>query len=147
MMPQRDDRQKALQWRAVLSIVIVFGWLIFLILWLFFYTSGLSIIQNLAVFLVSILILIAVLAVTWTTWGLKYGQAYVPQQAYGPYPARPRWKSVVSGIAGIIWLTFLVIWLFFYASNYTIYQNLGAILASALIVGGTAWALTQLGRP
>jgi hypothetical protein len=144
MMGQRDERQKALQWRVILTIVAVFGWMIFIVLWLFFITD-LGAAQNLAIFLISVLILVALLALTWATWGLNYPSMYVPQQGYGPLPT-PRWKIVVRGVGGIAFVTFLVIWLFFYADKYSLYQNLGAILAAALIAGGVTWAITQIGR-
>ena len=146
MIGQRDERQKALQWRVVLSIITVFGWLVFLVLWLFFLVSSFSIAQNIAIFVLSLLVLAAILSVTWVTWGLRYPSAYVPPPGYGQYYPRSRWRSVLGGVAVIIWLSFLVIWLFFYASQFNIYQNLGAILASLLVVGGVAWALDELGR-
>ena len=48
-------------WRVSLSIIAGLGWLGFVILWLFFYASGFSIFQNLAIVLVSVLLLGAVL--------------------------------------------------------------------------------------
>lgn len=130
-------------WRAILTIVASFGWLIFIIIWLYFYTSDLSSSQNLAVMLVSVLVLIAVLAVAWVTWGLKYPRPVMPQ-GYGYYPPHPKARSAIGGITSIIWLTFIVVWLFFYASDFTLYQNIGAALASALIVFGAGWAVSLL---
>jgi magnesium-transporting ATPase (P-type) len=144
MMGQRDDRQKALQWRVILTIAAAFAWMIFVVLWLFFVTD-LDATQNLAVFLVSVIILVGLLTLTWATWGLRYPGPYVPPPGYGPLP-QPRWKGVVRGIGGIAFVAFLVIWLFFYADMYSIYQNIGAILAAALIAGGVTWAITQAGR-
>lgn len=63
-------------WRVSLSIIVVFGWFIFLILWLLFYAGGFNVYQNLAVILVSILVGIAILAASWTSWGIKYGYKY-----------------------------------------------------------------------
>jgi len=61
------------RWRVALSILVVVGWLIFLILWLAFYADGFSIYQNIAVFLVSILVMIAILGPAWAYWGMKFG--------------------------------------------------------------------------
>ena len=144
-VPVRDERQRGLIRRAVLTIVASFGWLIFIIVWLLFYTGDLSTTQNLAVLLVSLLILVAVLAMAWVTWGLKYPRPPLPQ-GYGYYPHRPRARSIISGVTGIVWLAFIVIWLFFYASDFTFYQNVGAVLASALVVFGAGWALSLLAR-
>lgn len=133
-------------WRAVLTIVASFAWLIFIVIFLFFFTDDLSSSQNLAVMLVSILILIAVLAVAWVTWAVKYPRPPMPQ-GYGHYrPPNPKARSIIGGLTGIIWLTFIIIWLFFFASDFTLYQNIGAVLASALIVFGAGWAISMLAR-
>jgi hypothetical protein len=63
-------------WRIGISILVVFGWAVFLLLWLLFYASGFNIYQNLAILLVSVLVGIAVLAASWVSWGLKYGWKY-----------------------------------------------------------------------
>ncbi len=117
--------------RVASSIVIFFGWLIFLVIWLFFYASGYSLAQNIAVFLVSTLFMIGSMALIWATWGLRYAHVYGPPNQAWPYnpPARPRVRSVLRGVAAIAWLTFLVIWLFFYAQDFSTYQNIGAILS------------------
>ncbi len=60
-------------WRVSLSIIAFFGWLIFIVLWLFFYASSFTIYQNLAVILVSILVFFAVMGSSWAFWGMKYG--------------------------------------------------------------------------
>ncbi|WP_019178500.1 hypothetical protein [Methanomassiliicoccus luminyensis] len=144
-VPIQDQRQKGLMWRSVLTIVASFAWLVFIVIWLYFFTGDLSSSQNLAVMLVSVLILLAVLIVAWVTWGIKYPRPQMPQ-GYGYYLPNPKKKSVIGGLTGIIWLTFMVIWLFFFASDFTLYQNLGAVLASALIVFGAGWAISMLVR-
>lgn len=62
--------------RVGISILVVFGWLIFLIFWLLFYAGNFSIYKNLAVVLMSILIGVAILAASWASWGVKYGWKY-----------------------------------------------------------------------
>ncbi len=59
--------------RVTLSIVVVFGWLIFLILWLLLAAQNYDIIQNITAILVSLLVAILILAVTWASWGIQYG--------------------------------------------------------------------------
>ncbi|MBI0584554.1 MAG: hypothetical protein ISF22_10065 [Methanomassiliicoccus sp.] len=141
-----DTGEGALLWRAMLSIAAVFGWLIFIVLWLFFWTSGLGFAQNLAVFLVSLLVLVTVLLLTWVSWGLKYPQMAPPAPGYGAYAPRSRWRAAVNGLAVIAWLCFMVIWLFFFAGDFTLYQNLGAVLASLLVVVGVTWAVSLFAR-
>lgn len=81
-MPQKRRRPPlpmetpGFRWRVSLSIIVVFGWLIFMVLWLMFYAEVFNIYQNLAVILVSILVAIAILAASWAPWGIKYGYKY-----------------------------------------------------------------------
>jgi len=120
--------------------VTVFGWLVFLVLWLFFLTSEMGLAQNLAVFLMSLLVMLAILLITWVTWVLKFpAPAPQPGQGYMSFPSRSRLRSGVGGLSAIAWLAFMVIWLFFYASDFTLYENLGVFLASLLIVTGVNW--------
>ncbi len=63
-------------WRVALSIIVGVGWLAFLILWLFFYAGDFNIYQNIAVFIVSILVLGGVMGAAWASWGLKYGRKW-----------------------------------------------------------------------
>ncbi|TAL47147.1 hypothetical protein EPN87_03715 [archaeon] len=63
-------------WRVSLSIIVFFGWVIFIILWLLFYAGGFNVYQNIAVILVSILVGMAILAASWASWGVKYGYKY-----------------------------------------------------------------------
>src|SRR4030042_3043176 len=65
-------RTGGFSWRVGLSILIVFGWLAFLILWLFFYADDYGVFQNIAILLVSIIIGIGMLAALWVTWGLRF---------------------------------------------------------------------------
>ena len=69
-------KTKGFGWRISLSIIVCVGWLIFLILWLFFYASYLNIYQNIAIFIVSILIVGGVLGASWAPWGMKYGHKF-----------------------------------------------------------------------
>ena len=54
--------------RLAISVISGFGWLAFLVIWLFFYAETLSIYKNIAIFLLSILIVGAINAVTWIPW-------------------------------------------------------------------------------
>jgi len=53
------------------SIAVAFGWLIFLALWLFYYASGFSILQNIAIFLLSLVIALALETLLWVPWSMK----------------------------------------------------------------------------
>lgn len=53
------------------------------------------------------------------------------------------WRISLSIIMGVGWLAFLILWFFFYAQNFSLYQNIAVFFASLLIIGGilgAAWA-------
>lgn len=71
--PPLPEKTPGFAWRVSLSIIVFFGWFIFLILWLMFYAGRFNIYQNIAVVLVSILVAMAILAASWASWGIRYG--------------------------------------------------------------------------
>ncbi|MCC7573959.1 MAG: hypothetical protein KO464_11380 [Candidatus Methanofastidiosum sp.] len=70
-----DDSNKSLNYnmfgRLVVSIVLASSWLIFLILWLFFFATNYNIYQNIAIFLISVIVEGTLQAITWIPLGLK----------------------------------------------------------------------------
>ena len=58
-------------WRAAVSAVVGIGWLIFMIIYLFFWAKHYTIYENIAIFLVSVLVMAAILAPIWIMWGIK----------------------------------------------------------------------------
>ena len=63
-------------WRVSLSIIVGIGWLIFLILWLFFYASSFNIYQNIAILIVSLLAVGAIMGASWAPWGMRHGHKF-----------------------------------------------------------------------
>jgi membrane protease YdiL (CAAX protease family) len=59
--------------RVAVSIVTAVGWLVFLVIFLGFYASGINVYKNLAIILASILVVGAILGSMWAYWGIKYG--------------------------------------------------------------------------
>jgi len=59
-------------WRASASIAVFFGWLIFLIIWLFFYADDFSGYQNLAIVIVSVMVLAGISTAAWAAWGTRF---------------------------------------------------------------------------
>ena len=57
--------------RIYASIALGLGWLLFLALWLFYYATTYSILQNLAVFIVSIVVVTAIAIALWVPWAMK----------------------------------------------------------------------------
>ena len=57
------------------------------------------------------------------------------------------WRVSLSIFGGIGWLIFILLWFFFFASSYSIYQNIAIILLSLFIIGvvlGIPWAIYGL---
>ncbi|CAG0952169.1 MAG: hypothetical protein OIN86_17625 [Candidatus Methanoperedens sp.] len=62
--------------RVVVSIIVFFGLLIFAIIYVAFFASSFSLFQQIAIILIALLVAIAILAVMWTSWGIKYGKEW-----------------------------------------------------------------------
>ena len=82
-MVEKDDdtceelaKTKGFGWRVSLTIIMGVGWLVFLILWLFFYASGFNVYQNIAIFIVSLLIVGGIIAAAWAPWGIRHGRKF-----------------------------------------------------------------------
>ena len=67
MAKQQPDSRRIYE-----SIAVPFVWLVFLALWLFFYASSFSIIQNIAVVLLSFVVAGAIEVIVWVPWAMKH---------------------------------------------------------------------------
>lgn len=57
------------------------------------------------------------------------------------------WRGGVSTIIWIGWLAWLIIWLFFFAQDYNVYQNIAVFIVSLVIAGGVSGVIWgTLGR-
>lgn len=63
--------------RVAVSIVVFFGWLIFTLLFLAFFSESYTLFQNLVVVLVVLLIALAILGTMWASWGIKQGMTEI----------------------------------------------------------------------
>ena len=64
---------KGFKWRIAVSIVLPFIAIIFLICWFWEYAEPYTVWQNIAVLLVTLLIIGGVLGAIWARWGMKHG--------------------------------------------------------------------------
>ena len=130
--------EKGLAWRVSLSILVGIGWIVFLILWLFFYAETYVWEQKVAIFLLSILVLIGILGIPWAIWALKK-QTSVEKEMWKVKGFRWRvWASIVIALGVMI---FLVYWFWVLAEPYDIYQNLAIFVVSFLVAGGILGAM------
>ncbi|MFW9768329.1 MAG: hypothetical protein ACFFF9_05700 [Candidatus Thorarchaeota archaeon] len=107
-------RSKGKQYGSMASFA---AWIGFVIIWLFFFASGFGIFENIAIALVSLLIVMAMNALIW-----------IPTYEGG-------WRARSSAVSGVAWLIFLIVWIIFLASGFGFYENIGIALASLLFVG------------
>jgi len=54
-----------------ISIIGGIGWVVFILLHAFFWSEGFTLFQNIVIGIVSLLIVIAILGVTWVVWALR----------------------------------------------------------------------------
>ncbi|UCD13489.1 MAG: hypothetical protein JSW60_08020 [Thermoplasmatales archaeon] len=131
---------KGLGWRVSLSIVVGVGWLVFLILWLFFYASDYHIYQNIAIVLASLLLMGIILGAPWAGWGMRH-RTETEKDMWETKGFK--WRVWLSAIIAFLLLVFLILWFYYYARDYDIYQNIAVFIVSILIVGGilgASWA-------
>jgi hypothetical protein len=58
--------------RVYATIIAGMGWLLFLALWLFFYAESYSVIQNLGIFLASLVLVGVLVVLLWVPWSMKH---------------------------------------------------------------------------
>lgn len=69
-----------LSWRVVISIAVVFGWLVLILLYAAFWSSGFSLFQNIIVTLASLIAGVAILGGIWASYGFRFASAREPGQ-------------------------------------------------------------------
>lgn len=62
-------------WRISVSILSIFGLVIFLLVYFAFWAGGFSGLQSAVIVLASILAFVAVNGATWAPWGARYAEA------------------------------------------------------------------------
>ena len=68
-----SDPEKSVSWRVPASIVAFFGSVVTAMLWLFFFSDGFNILQNITMNVAIFLMFIAVLGATCASSGIKHG--------------------------------------------------------------------------
>jgi hypothetical protein len=129
---------KSLGWKPTFSIVVGVGWLIFIIAWLAFYASNYAWEQNIAIILLSILVAFSLLGGVWAAWGLKM----IPKEGKEIFKTLGfKWRVQTSIAIPFLAMIFLIIWFWFYAKPFTVWQNIAVLLITLLVVGGLLGAI------
>jgi hypothetical protein len=128
-----EDFPKPSGWRISLSIGMGIGWLIFIIVWLAFFAGDYTVYRNIAIIIISILVVFIVLGGSWAAWGLKH----IPKEGKQMMKTSGfKSRIVVSIILPFLLIIFLIYWFFFPAEDFDVYQNIAVFLVSILVVGG-----------
>jgi hypothetical protein len=135
---ENNMQMKGLGWRVSLSILVGVGWLVFLVLWLFFYAKNYAWEKNFAIFLFSILVIIGLLGIPWAVWGLRFRSATEKQMWK---TTGFRWRVWTSCVLILAVFLFLIYWFWFLAQPYDVYQNIAIFIVSILIMGGLLGAM------
>jgi len=124
----RELGPRAVGWRIGASILSFTVWLAVGIIWLFFYAGTISFWQNVALFIVSLIALLGVNAAMWVGAGMKARSRMNGE--------RTRGRSIASAATGVAWLLGLALYFYYYAGSLSLYQNLGMILLSLVLLAG-----------
>lgn len=140
MEKDNNINEKELGLKPSFSIIIGVGWLIFLIMWLAFYASDYAWEKNIAIILLSALVMFLLLAGIWAMYGIR---KIPPDEKEMFKTSGFKGRIVLSIVLPFASMIFLIVWFWFYAQPYNIWQNLAVILMVLLINGGvlgSIWA-------
>ncbi|TFG32129.1 hypothetical protein EU528_04290 [Candidatus Thorarchaeota archaeon] len=105
------------------TLGIFWGWLLFLVVWLWFMADTYTANQNVAAVLLSFAVFCGIVMAFWLPWARKRGE--------GP----ESWFSI--GLS-FTWVIILTIWFWFFADQFDAYQNFAVFLVSLLVIAGIA---------
>lgn len=129
---------RGMGWRISASMVSGIVWIASMIAWLFFAATNHNIWENLGLLLISLMTLVALNVAIWLPFGLRFAPKEKMARCW-------TLRSAISCIIGLGVAISLIAWLFLYADDYSIYQNL-AVLLIAIVVGGGLNAATWIGH-
>jgi hypothetical protein len=121
---RKDCRNmKGLGWRVVFSALSLLVWFTFVIAWLFFLADDYGILQNIGVLILSVIAIGVVNVPVWYSFARTLGD-------WTEVSHKSRRQNVVGGVSGLVWVMGVALWLFLYAGDYSLYQNLAVLLLS-----------------
>ena len=138
MEKDNNINEKELGLKPSFSIIIGVGWLIFLIMWFAFYASDYAWEKNIAIILLSIVIMFLLLGGMWAMYGIRR----IPSEEKEMFNKSGfKWRIILSIVLPFIAIIFLIIWFWYYAQPYSVWQNIAVILVTLLIIGGILGSL------
>lgn len=126
--------------KAGFSGAVAIGWLVFLILFLAFYSGGFRTNEKFAVILLSVLVLTVVLGGSWAFWSLRV----LSKKDWEVFRVKGfRWRVLGSICYGFGVLVVLIYGFWFVWTDFTFWQYLAVLLVVLLVSGGflgAVWA-------
>jgi hypothetical protein len=60
-----------MQWRVSATILLITGWLVFILIYAFFWSGAYNLFQNIVLFIASLIALFGLIAAVWASWGMR----------------------------------------------------------------------------
>ena len=130
-------KTKGFGWKVSLSILGAVGWLVFLVLFLFFYAGGLYWTQVFAVVLLSLLLVGIVIGGPWAVWAWKHEPESLRYKNMKGF----QWRIWFSIVVALGLLLFLIYWFWYQGENWNVFQNIAIFIVALLIIGGVVGAV------
>jgi len=131
----RDWRSvRGMSWRVTVSAVSALGWFGFIIAWLFFLADDYSILQNIAVLMLSVVALAIINVSVWLSFAHRMGELKDLSCEMDKH-------GMAKGALALISLVAIGAWLFWHAGDYSLYQNLAVLLLSIVPVAAISMLL------
>ncbi len=146
-------------WAVIVSILVGTIWLAGILLYWAFWSSGLDGFQNMIVALASLLVAGGIIGAAWVSTGLTMYPKYTKPESIGVGGKRMDEEEMVAppwGVGrGMGWriglsialffslIAFILVWLFFFAGGFNIYQNIAIGMVALLAfsgLGAAVWA-------
>jgi hypothetical protein len=139
-----EKRKEYFGLKTNISIIGGIGWLIFIILWFAFYATNYSWERNLSILLLSILIIFILIGGIWAIWSIRM----LPKTGWEIFKISGfKWRIITSIIVPFAAMIFLILWYWYYAEPFNVWQNIAVLLVILLILGGilgiiwTRWSI------
>jgi len=124
--------------KAGFSGAVGIGWLVFIILFLAFYSEGFKTNEKFAIILLSFLIITGLLGGLWAFWSLQM----MSKKDWEIFKIKGfKWRIIGSIIYGLTLLIFLIYCFWFIWKDFGFWQYLAIILVIALVSGGILGAI------
>lgn len=132
MTNEEEKIKSQIALKGKVSAVLGIGWVTFLISWLFLFASDYDVYKNIAIVVGSLIGVFALIGTTWM-WGVKFPEgckkAMKEVKGLGS-------RMLISMITMVSSVAFFLLWFYFYAVEYSVYQNLGILIVQNLVTFG-----------